>query len=477
MSDVSSVPTAPTTDPAAEKEIKKAVLLLTWRQEDMATPKRIAVERQIESLPDSVKATAQARLTGGPSEEQRQAERQAKLDKKLKDHADRVADQTSEYDQNPQRTGTLYVAPQEFGIKDGAKSTTSAEYAAHVKAEGGSGEHYMAGLTLDEQGYKDRMAFESTEESTGGHSGGFFESKYTPEQRKNFDPATSGGKDITGKGTDQVFHPGRHNPHQSDFNLEHRLTDGVIADGGLGATTDVSSKWVSDAVAMEAMNLAKAKAAAELAANPAKYQKSGKFYKNYSVIVDLKKPTGTGVAGTGGSTGEARTVFGDRSAFDPAKTAGQGAGLDATAAAKAAQAAVDSFGGIDKAANDAVDAARAALAAATPPTTLSKKNATKKAEEAGIAHIKAAVMAGAGVNDAIAELVAKAAYKGTITVFEDSEIAPASGFTGTKTGITLTSINADGTGAVFEDGAGQHYPAKDLEAEFKMVNYGTDVMP
>ena len=47
-----------------ELQIRKAVVMLTMRQGEMETPKRLAVERKLRELPGDVIAAAEARLRG-----------------------------------------------------------------------------------------------------------------------------------------------------------------------------------------------------------------------------------------------------------------------------------------------------------------------------------------------------------------------------------------------------------------------------
>lgn len=397
---------------------------------------------ELKALSDRVsdEQIARAKALADQEAAAKAAARKALIEKKLKEHAAKVAAQTSEYDANPPASSVLYAAPAKFKIAGhGHQSITAETYGEYAKekTDGGVRGHYMSGLTLHETAYKDRMTVEHAEESVPdhkGHSGGYFESKYSDAARAAFDATKDyGGADTTGKGDEQVFHPGKHNPYQTDFNLKHRLTDAVPADSPTGAYTSISSKFLSDAISTEALNAAKAAAKAELAANPSAYRTaSGRFWKGYSVTLELGKPVGVGFEGTGGAVAPITDLFGNSSAQEGASRFIENLTHRpecAMAAGKAAQRGMES--GLDRqAVKLRIKAAVNGVARAPLITDGQALNAAKAAEGA--------------------------------KRFPEPNIAPvgSAAITGTQTGLTLVSIDPSGANAVFAEGAGQHYPAK-----------------
>lgn len=370
-----------------------------------------------------------------------------KIAGKLQAHDKRVSEQTSEYDVNPALKGKLHVAPHAFDIAGhGSQKITNEEYSTYAKSKGLSGreaEHYMSGLTLMEDDYAIRMEVERAEESVPGHrghSGGYFVSKYTDTERSAFDSTTGTGAVGT---SEQMFHPGKHNPYQSDFNLKHRLTDAVPADSPTGAYTSISSKFISDKISMEALNEAKKRATQELRTNPSAYEaSSGVFYKNWSVKLDLGKDTGSGfeAPSSSGTTTGIRDLYGNSSAYEGAK----------------------------KEALKYLDATNSEFVAKLVKTSIERGRTRPQ--------VKANILSALGAKSVVisASNANKIAKAGETKVYSDSVITsiPSGAATGTQTGLTLKSIKADGSNAVWELGAGQHYPAQTSTGDFVMRKFG-----
>jgi hypothetical protein len=361
---------------------------------------------------------------------------------KLQAHEKRVSEQTSEYDSNPVLKGKLHVAPHKFDIAGhGTQKITSEDYSKYAKTKGLSdkdSEHYMSGLTLMEDDYALRMEVERAEESVPGHnahSGGYFSSKYSDVERQTFDSTTATGTIGT---PDQIFHPGKHNPYQSDFNLKHRLTDAVPADSATGAYTNISSKFISDKISMEALNTAKTKATLELRTNPGAYQVSpGVFHKGFTVKCDLGKDVGSGFEAdkANASLMSVEDLYGNNPAYDEAFSQ-----LADVAKAKIVADKVKELFALGRSRIDVKNGIDALGYTYTNANNIVKAGETK--------------------------------------VYDDSVISsiPSGAATGTQTGLTLKSIKADGSNAIWELGAGQHYPAQTISGQFGMTKFGSSII-
>jgi hypothetical protein len=376
------------------------------------------------------------------AKKQQKRDRIKKVAGKLQAHEKRVSEQTSEYDSNPVLKGKLHVAPHKFDIAGhGTQKITSEDYSKYAKTKGLSdkdSEHYMSGLTLMEDDYALRMEVERAEESVPGHnahSGGYFSSKYSDVERQTFDSTTATGTIGT---PDQIFHPGKHNPYQSDFNLKHRLTDAVPADSATGAYTNISSKFISDKISMEALNTAKTKATLELRTNPGAYQVSpGVFHKGFTVKCDLGKDVGSGFEAdkANASLMSVEDLYGNNPAYDEAFSQ-----LADVAKAKIVADKVKELFALGRSRIDVKNGIDALGYTYTNANNIVKAGETK--------------------------------------VYDDSVISsiPSGAATGTQTGLTLKSIKADGSNAIWELGAGQHYPAQTTSGQFGMTKFGSSTI-